>query len=613
MIKDYSKRLIRVGDVLISPIVSNIAFFLNILLLLIIPTLLNAFFINREEYISISPAYPMGILIKYGASFPYILFIPFVVSYILSLIACLCCNREVRIVWKIIVYVVVYILCAINVFLLLNFKTMLSPSIVLLLKETNSTESVDFIQSYILDIHSVYAYAIIILIAALLILMEFFNRKIKSFSEHIYTKILIMLVMFYMFWRFISPCTHFLNLFKCDDLDSVEFWYLDYRPDCNTLTNVIYSFYTFEVSKNELSQSKFHTMNLQKGSVSNSESILLFVIGESFNKYHSELYGYGRHTNPHLLQEQKDSNLYVFSDVVTPYNMTSHVMKNLFSVNSMMDNESWGRYPIFPAIFKNAGFDVYFWDNQKTSGKADVSDYSIFSYLYDPDVVKMSYTECNITPYEYDMDLLKDYFNKEDRLKKKSLAIIHLRGQHDMAENRYPHSDNYIYYTSDSIIGNYSDKQKNQIAFYDNATRYNDEVMHYLINKIRYQESVVVYLSDHGEEVHDYRNHYGRTQENVKTVGILKYQYEIPFMIWCSKKFQERYPEKMKAIKLALDKPFMIDNTCQILFDLAEISNCVYFHKERDLISPSFQPYDYRRVQDNVIYEDVIKVAPSIK
>lgn len=603
----------RVGDFLISPIVYNCAFFLNVQLLLIIPTLLNAFFINRDEYISFSPAYPLGILIKYGASFPYILFIPFVVSYALSLIACLFNNRIVRIAWKTAIYVVIYFLSAINIFLLLNFKTMISPSIVLLLNETDATESVDFVQSYIWDIHSLYAYIIIILIAVYLIAMELSSRKMRSVIECVYTKFFLWIVLFYMFWRFVSPCTQFVNLFKCDDLDSVEFWYLDFRPDCNTLTNVIYSFYTFEVSKNELSQSKFHTMNMQKGSLSDSESSIIFVIGESFNKYHSELYGYRHHTNPHMLQEQKDGNLFVFTDVVTPYNMTSHVMKNLFSVNSMMDNESWGKYPIFPAIFRDAGFNVYFWDNQKTSGKADVSDFSIFSYLYDPDVVKISYTECNTTPYEFDMDLLKDFCLEKDRVSKKSLVIFHIRGQHDMAENRYPHINIYNYFTSDSITGDYSNKQKNQIAFYDNATRYNDDVIYFLINKIRDQESVIVYLSDHGEEVHDYRNHYGRTQENVKTKEILKYQYEIPFVIWCSKKYQEKYPEKMNAIKSALDKPFMIDNTCQILFDLAEISNCVYYYKERDLICPSYRPYSYRRVQDNVIYEGVMKDITSIK
>lgn len=114
------------------------------------------------------------------------------------------------------------------------------------------------------------------------------------------------------------------------------------------------------VSKKELSQSKYHTLNLQQGSSSSSEAIVILVIGESFNKYHSELYGYKLHTNPHMAQELRNGNLFVFSDVVTPYNMTSHVMKNLFSVNSLMDNESWGMFPIFPAIFRDAGFKVLF-------------------------------------------------------------------------------------------------------------------------------------------------------------------------------------------------------------------------------------------------------------
>ena len=606
VLKTLLKQLIRLGDVLISPIANNCAFFLNVLLLLIIPTIINAFFINYVEYISISPDYPWGILIKYGASFPYILFIPFLVSYILSLIACLCSNKKVKIIWKIVIYIILGVLFAVNVFLLINFKTMLSPSIILLLHETDTTESFDFIQNYFWDIHSLYTYLLIILIISLLIGMEHINNKMRSVVECVYIKPFVLIVMFYMFWRFTPPFKQFISLFKCNDLDAVEFWYLDYRPDCNTLTNVIYSFYTFEISKKELLQSKSQTLNLKEGATSDSESIIILVIGESFNKHHSELYGYGLHTNPHMVKEQENGNLFVFSDVVTPYNMTSHVMKNLFSVNSIMDKESWSQYPIFPAIFRDAGFYVYFWDNQKTSVNADVSDFSIFSYLYDQDVVKMSYTENNLTPYEYDMYLLKDFFSKENRMKKKSFAIFHLRGQHDMAEHRYPHTENYEYFTSDSINGEYSNKQKKQIAFYDNATRYNDDVLFYLINKVRSHDCAIVYFSDHGEEVHDYRNLYGRSQENVKTKEILKYQYEVPFMIWCSEKYQEKHPEKINAIQKALNKPFMIDNTCHILFDLAEIRNCVYYYKERNLISPAYQPYAHRRVQDNVIYEEVI-------
>ena len=63
----------------LAPIIQNTSFFINVLLLLILPTVLNAYCINTDEYISFSSAWRFGILVKYGASLPYILFIPYVI------------------------------------------------------------------------------------------------------------------------------------------------------------------------------------------------------------------------------------------------------------------------------------------------------------------------------------------------------------------------------------------------------------------------------------------------------------------------------------------------------------------------------------------------------
>jgi heptose-I-phosphate ethanolaminephosphotransferase len=270
-----------------------------------------------------------------------------------------------------------------------------------------------------------------------------------------------------------------------------------------------------------------------------------------------------------------------------------------------MDDEKWSSCPIFPAIFKKAGFNVYFWDNQKTSN-TDVSDFSIFSYLYDKKISKLSYTQCNTEIYTYDMDFVKSFFKLKINRWKKNLIIFHLIGQHCPAQTKYPLIPMYLHFTSDSISGSFTEIQKQQIAHYDNAIRYNDDVMHYLISQVEDKECIIVYLSDHGEEVHDYRNLYGRSHESIKTPNILKYQYEIPFMIWCSDKYKEKHSMKIENIKIALGKPFMNDNTCQILFDIADIHSN-YNKQDRNLISTSYNPNPYRRVQNSVVYEDVIK------
>lgn len=42
---------------------------------------------------------------------------------------------------------------------------------------------------------------------------------------------------------------------------------------------------------------------------------VILVIGESYNKYHSPLYGYYLNTTPVLCSQQQNGNLFVFKDV----------------------------------------------------------------------------------------------------------------------------------------------------------------------------------------------------------------------------------------------------------------------------------------------------------
>ena len=74
---------------------------------------------------------------------------------------------------------------------------------------------------------------------------------------------------------------------------------------------------------------------------------LIVVIGESYNKYHSSLYGYSLDTTPNMVEARDDSCLYVFNNVITPWNMTSNAIKNIFSLNSM----SHGQITLFSLLF----------------------------------------------------------------------------------------------------------------------------------------------------------------------------------------------------------------------------------------------------------------------
>ena len=111
---------------------------------------------------------------------------------------------------------------------------------------------------------------------------------------------------------------------------------------------------------------------------------------------------------------------------------------------------------------------------------------------------------------------------------------------------------------------------------------------------------MVVYFSDHGDEVYDYRDVKGRHGHHDPDSLHLKYQIEVPFMIWCSDTYKARHEQVVNDIKASLNRPFMVDNACQVLFHVAGLQS-PYYRPERDLLSPSFEPtrrvvyykYDY--------------------
>ena len=119
------------------------------------------------------------------------------------------------------------------------------------------------------------------------------------------------------------------------------------------------------------------------------------------------------------------------------------------------------------------------------------------------------------------------------------------------------------------------------------STRYNDYVIRQIISMYKDQNTVDVYLSDHGEEVYDYRENFGRDDWGLGSDPrqVLHYQYMVPFMVWCSDKYAARHPANIKQLRGATDRPAMLDNVCQLLFHLSGLQT-PFYHPQRDILSP---------------------------
>ena len=521
-----------------------------------------------------------------------------------ALMAWACCFIRWRIV-RGLIYMAAVSLFAINIFLTLNFDTMISPWILLLVHETNSNESSEFLSTYALSTPSIVTYGLTLLSVGLIVIGEKMGRSITIKRPR------LMLFPF-IFWLAVGvwQAVLVIMMFFASTQSQLQAWYEGKAFYCieNTPANLLYSCYHLHLTNHENDAAWEASEKVFQSVVTRDEKDTLdvvLIIGESYNKYHASIYGYYLDTTPTMREQQKRGNLFVFQDAVSPYNMTTLAVKNMLSTNSISLHQSWEEHPLVMTIFRKAGFDVAMWDNQKSENNVLFHDFSNNSLLYGKKMVESTYHHLNNAPFDYDQQLVDTALTVK-RKPGSTLTVFHLMGQHTAPIWRYPENDENAIYTADSIQRNdLNDYQRQYIAEYDNATRYNDHVIGSIIQYYRQRNAVILYLSDHGDEVYDYRDVVGRTHEPVKQKQALKYQYEIPMVLWCSDQFIQRHPNTMQNIRRAILRPFSSDNVPQLLMGLSNIHSSFYEPK-KDVLSNQYH-CGKRIVQNTTDYDEVMK------
>ena len=521
-----------------------------------------------------------------------------------TLMAWACCFIRWRIV-RGLIYMAAVSLFAINIFLTLNFDTMISPWILLLVHETNSNESSEFLSTYALSTPSIVTYGLTLLSVGLIVIGEKMGRSITIKRPR------LMLFPFIL-WLAVGvwQAVLVIIMFFASTQSQLQSWYEGKAFYCieNTPANLLYSCYHLHLTNHENDAAWEASEKVFQSVVTRDEKDTLdvvLIIGESYNKYHASIYGYYLDTTPTMREQQKRGNLFVFQDAVSPYNMTTLAVKNMLSTNSISLHQSWEEHPLVMTIFRKAGFDVAMWDNQKSENNVLFHDFSNNSLLYGKKMVESTYHHLNNAPFDYDQQLVDTALTVK-RKPGSTLTVFHLMGQHTAPIWRYPENDENAIYTSDSIQRNdLNDYQRQYIAEYDNATRYNDHVIGSIIQYYSQRNAVILYLSDHGDEVYDYRDVVGRTHEPVKQKQALKYQYEIPMVLWCSDQFIQRHPNTMKNIRRAILRPFSSDNVPQLLMGLSNIHSSSYEPK-KDVLSNQYH-CGKRIVQNTTDYDEVMK------
>ena len=371
-------------------------------------------------------------------------------------------------------------------------------------------------------------------------------------------------------------------------------------PGKNTIYKLADSWIFYDEKRYDIAEIERQIDLIKAEKVDSKAPIIVLVIGESFNKYHSSLYGYDLKTNPLLEKRLENKELAVFKDVVSPSNGTNYMMEYVFSLKSCDRQDDAKRNILFPAVFRKAGYRVGYFDNQYTQTSGGNYDFTCCYFLNTHKISNACFDYRNDTLMNYDGPFI-DYYKSKFYRQSRSMNIIHLYGQHLDPRFRFP--EDFASFSAKDIKRNDLDEGKRQqVADYDNAVLYNDKVMDDIIRCFEQQDAVLIYFSDHGEQIYDdQRLMYGRKFGVEEPIEAIKCEYEIPFMIWCSKAFQEQHTAFYKRIMASVDKPFCSDDIPYLLFDLGGIRS-VLADSTRSVIHPAFYPRQ-RKVMDNKVYD----------
>ena len=494
---------------------------------------------------------------------------------------------------KTIIYVFSVALLATDTFLHNVFHIYIQPFMVMLIGETNHQEAGEFFGTFVLSRGGLLTLFTIAVSISLIIIAERFRSKVSQniLSHHALLTAVKTFTCIVVLWGGCQMQTYY-KILSCDNIDDAPITG-DIFPN-DSFTRLVYSLSSVPLMHNQIDEAIGVTTHDTDSPtiVNHADSLdVVFVIGESYIKAHAGIYGYPLNTTPNMIKEQKEHRLFAFTNVVTPVNSTSTAMKNMLSVNDLLSKEDWSLRPLFPSLFKKANFKVFFWDNQLNDSTSFYA-FTLNSFIFNETIKHACYDQTNKPLMGYDGELIDDFVKNKEHDGQNNLVIFHLWGQHIDANSRFPHTRQFERFTYKDVPNKakYLDNAKKQdIANYDNATLYNDYVLGKIFDLYRDRNAVVVYLSDHGEEEYDYRDSKGRkTCSKQQIPEMLKYVHCVPFLIWCSDRYQATHPEVVKEIGEALHRPFMTDQVTQVLFHLAGIKSR-YYKPNNDLLSPNFQ------------------------
>ena len=534
---------------------------------------------------------------------------------------------KVRRIVRFLFYIIGYCIAIIDVYCFTKFDSTLNPTMLLLMFETDSREAGEFLRSCLSADVLLGGVGHILLLMLFNIVLAFHRSLLKLFSKNKVVSSFIEKLRNI----FVKPLTSYITasvvalclvlavvttahnkgkihkLLTAQNIGDAEHQLTenDHAELYLPLYRLAFSLYANSLVSQQLDRLIEVSKKVDVDSCEFTSPNIVLIIGESYNRHHSSQYGYIKPTTPRQIKRQKQGRLIPFTDVVSPWNLTSFVFKHIFSTYTVGDKGEWCDYPLFPELFRKAGYHVTFITNQflPKAGEA-VYDLSGGFFLNNAELSKAQFDTRNDKLHTYDEGLLHEYDSLKEQSGKNNLFIFHLIGQHVNYRQRSP-NDRKKFKGEDyeEMKPNHNNRERRILSDYDNAILYNDSIVDQIIRRFEKKEAIVIYVPDHGEECFEGDMHFFCRLHSAKIDARLAHaEFDIPFWIWSSTKYSVRHPEIVRAIRKARNRKYMTDALPHLLLYLAGIKTSAY-KEQHNLISPNYNEHRKRLLKGTTDYD----------
>ena len=401
----------------------------------------------------------------------------------------------------------------------LIYRQELTQSLLYIIFESNTMESKEYLQNY-------FSFSVLLGFIVFSLMPYFIWRNIQAFQLTFKKAAWVSAGLFSLI--FLSPSIKAVNAqsitpaYKSLDRHlsvappwQLGFGYINYQTELN------------EVEQNLLQLNKIPPLENLSEAAKPLPTTVVLVIGESTNRLHMGLYGYPRDTNPKL--KSIASELKLFNNVFASRPNTIESLEQVLTFADQEHPDWYKTKPSLIAMMKQAGYKTIWISNQQTLTARNTM-LTTFAKQTDQQIFLNTTRKQNA--YSFDEKVLAPYVDALKVKAEKKFIVVHLLGTHMKYNYRYPENADF-FKTSEDLPSTLSDDQKETINAYDNAIRYNDHIVYTLIKNLKAQQqhSLLVYFSDHGDDVFDSgtRDFQGRN-EGKPTYPM----YAVPFVVWHS-------------------------------------------------------------------------------